>query len=362
MTGSVRVTGPPSAGVTTLVAALRTRLPGVVFAEDEDRHGADPAVVVFAVSAVAPMAGSDRALLRAAAGGAAPVLAAVTKTDAHHDWRAVLETNRAMVAAEFPDLPWAGVAAGPQPWLDDLVDLLGRALALPRRRPAPAARTVVLRDRVQRVRVALSHDARTRCAALRGELHDEIADLGRRRFDHFTAHVRRRAAEIFAEVDREVTAELAGVAADLGLPPPPTNPGAPPVVTGPALRPRRQENRLATLLGVGFGLGVALAVSRLLSGLDPGLTVAGLFAGGVTGLAVTAWVVGIRGLLHDRAALDRWVAEVCALLRSAADETVALRVLDAESAWTREAFEGRRGRMFGGSDEFAGRKLRVTDR
>ena len=52
------------------------------------------------------------------------------------------------------------------------------------------------------------------------------------------------------------------------------------------------------------------------------------------GLLVTVWVVGIRGLLHDRAVLDRWVTDVTATLRSTVEERVATRVLAAETALT----------------------------
>ena len=84
------------------------------------------------------------------------------------------------------------------------------------------------------------------------------------------------------------------------------------------------------LLGAGFGLGVALAASRLFTGLAPGLTAVGALAGGLLGLLLTVWVVGIRGLLHDRALLDRWVGRVTATLREDAEALVATRVLAAE--------------------------------
>jgi hypothetical protein len=90
------------------------------------------------------------------------------------------------------------------------------------------------------------------------------------------------------------------------------------------------------VLGAGFGLGVALAVTRLFAGLAPGLTVAVLVAGGLVGLLLTVWVVGIRGLLHDRAVLDRWVTDVTTALRSAGEERVATRVLAAETVLTSE--------------------------
>ena len=102
----------------------------------------------------------------------------------------------------------------------------------------------------------------------------------------------------------------------------------------PPLKSRRLETQLVMILGAGFGFGVALAVTRLFAGLAPGLTIAGLIAGGVVGLLLTVWVVGIRALLHDRAVLDRWVGDVTAALRSVVEERVATRVLAAETALT----------------------------
>jgi hypothetical protein len=45
-------------------------------------------------------------------------------------------------------------------------------------------------------------------------------------------------------------------------------------------------------------------------------------------------VVGTRGLLRDRALLDRWAGEATALLQSAVEQLVATRVLSAESSLT----------------------------
>src|SRR6185369_17797447 len=101
-------------------------------------------------------------------------------------------------------------------------------------------------------------------------------------------------------------------------------------LSSPPVESRRLETQLMMLLGAGFGLGVALAVTRLFAGLAPGLTIAGLVAGGAVGLLLTVWVVGIRGLLHDRAVLDRWVSDVIATLRSLVEELVASRVLTAD--------------------------------
>jgi len=147
--------------------------------------------------------------------------------------------------------------------------------------------------------------------------------------------VRTRAGEVFDEVDEGITTHLGDVATELDLSasePPPPMPR--PEVSKPPLKSRRLETQLTMILGAGFGFGVALAVTRLFAGLAPGLTIAGLVAGALVGLLVTVWVVGIRGLLQDRAVLERWVSDVTAGLRSTVEERVATRVLAAETALT----------------------------
>ncbi|BBY18402.1 hypothetical protein [Mycolicibacterium litorale] len=389
-TDAVLVTGPWLAGVSSLAAALRSRLPEVTFVEaDELAVGTAPRAVVFAVSAAAPVTPSDCELLDLAAAHTDGVVGVVTKTDAHHDWREVLATDRDLLAAHRPRytrLPWVGAAAAPDagdPAVDQLVDLLRGLLSDPDllrrnrlrawesqldkvitryradgdgadrqarvstlrsqrddirrgRRLEKSQRTIALRSQVQQARVQLAYFARNRCASVRGELQEDITGLGRRRFAAFEDGARRRAAEVMAEVDEGVTTHLTAVAADLHLDavPAPDGPAAVPDLPGPPLRSRRLETRLMMLLGAGFGLGVALAVSRLFTGVAPGLTVAGVLAGAAAGLAVAVWVVGIRGLLHDRGVLDRWVVDLTAALRSAAEEAVATRVVAAEAALT----------------------------
>jgi transposase len=50
-------------------------------------------------------------------------------------------------------------------------------------------------------------------------------------------------------------------------------------------------------------------------------------------------VVGVRGLLHDRAVLDRWVIKITTGLRTAMEEWVAVSVLAAEASLGRSAAE-----------------------
>jgi len=51
-------------------------------------------------------------------------------------------------------------------------------------------------------------------------------------------------------------------------------------------------------------------------------------------LVVTFVVINIRGLLRDRALLDRWAGDVTSSLQSVTEELVATRVLVAESVLT----------------------------
>ena len=94
----VLVTGPWLAGVTSLVAALRERMPEQDFVEADELGPADaPVAVVFVVSAVAPLTESDCALVERAARHTDLVIGVVTKIDAHRDWRDVLAADRALL-------------------------------------------------------------------------------------------------------------------------------------------------------------------------------------------------------------------------------------------------------------------------
>jgi ribose 1,5-bisphosphokinase PhnN len=393
----VLVTGPWLAGATSLIDALRERMPDQTFVEADDLRPADaPAAVVFVVSAIASLTESDCALVDLAANYTDLVIGVVSKIDAHRNWREALAANRARLAARAPryrHVQWVGAAAAPdlgEPRLDELVGLLRQRLADPDvarrnrlrawevrlstaidryqiaaagsdrqaqvctlrknrddilrgRRLSKSERTIALRSQIQQARVQLTYFARNRCTSVRAELQEDASNWGhlplagesRRRVGEFESYVRTRAGEVVDEVDEGITTHLGDVATELGLsaPPPPPELRAP-EVSQPPLKSRRLETQLVMILGAGFGFGVALAVTRLFAGLAPGLTIAGLIAGGLVGLLLTVWVVGIRALLRDRAVLDRWVADVTAALRSVVEERVATRVLAAETALT----------------------------
>ncbi|MCX2931864.1 hypothetical protein ORI20_16400 [Mycobacterium sp. CVI_P3] len=390
----VLVAGPWLAGTSSLVAALRARLPGQrVLEPGELGPGEAPTAVVFVVSATAPLADSDCALLDVVAADTDALIGVVSKIDVHRTWREVLDADRALVtrwAPRYADVPWVGVAAAPDlgpPAVDDLVAILSTTLAdgalhqrnslrawenrllaaaqrldrdvedadreaklaalcehrarvLHRFRVDRAERTIALRSRIQQARVQLSSFVRSRCADARIELKDDVAAMTRRRLGGFTDEVRRRVAEVSDEVNEEVGHQLVDLGEQLGLaiqtpaePAPVIEVGAAPPRAGSA------ETRLTMLLGAGFGLGVALTVNRLSAGLAPQWTATGVVAAVVAGLAVTAWLVGVRVLLHDRVVLDRWAGEVVAGLRAALEEWVVTCVLAAEAAVGRAAAE-----------------------
>lgn len=413
----VLVTGPWLAGVTGVAVALRERLPQRIFVEATDlAAGEVPAAVVFVVSAAAALTDSDCLLLDAAVEHTDAVIGVVSKIDVHRHWRQMLQAARETLAAHAPhyrDVVWIAAAAAPaqgEPRVHDLVAEVAKRLddkdlarrnrlrawesqlradtdrmerdaegvgwrtrvtllqqhrdeSLRARRLAKSERAIALRSRIAQARVQLTHFARKRCSSVRGELAEDAAGMTRRRLPEFEAYLRGRVAEVVAEVDQGVSEHLTDLTHELSLTgePAPEATALPVVeVTEPALKSRRSETQLMMLLGLGFGLGVAVTLSRLVAHLAAGLTVAGAVACAAIGLAVAAWVVQIRGLLRDRAVLDRWVGEVIAALRAAVEELVALRVVSADSVLTAELAERDEADTARVADEVAGlgRELR----
>lgn len=405
----VLVSGPWLAGVSGVAVALRERLPDLAVVEATDLPaGEAPVAVVFVVSAAAALTESDCLLLDRAASDTDVVIGVVAKVDAHRHWQEMLGLARQTLAGyarRYRDVPWVGAAAAPdrrEPRMGDLVAEVRKRLADPavarrnrlrswesrllaemgrygragvavvdperrarvaqlqqqrdsavrQRRLAKSERTIALRSRVAQARVQLSHFARKRCSSVRSELQEDAAGVTRRRLAEFEAYVHERVGEVVAEVDEGAGEQLADVADELGLTQAAQAARALPQVevAEPALKSRRLETQLMMLLGSGFGLGVALTLSRLFADLAPQLRAVGAAACALVGLAVTVWVVSTRGLLRDRAVLDRWVGEVIAALRSTVEELVALRVLSAESALSAELagqIEAEGGRVTG---------------
>jgi hypothetical protein len=353
----VLVVGPRLAGVDGLVGALLGELPDHVVTGPDGLAGRVPDAVVGVVSAVAPLTRTDWDGIERAAAGVDLLIGAVSKIDAHRGWRAVADADRTLAAgwtARRRPVPWVGVAAKPDLGVSrvgDLVVLLRDELADPgldrrnhlRRvelgtgvsRP-PGPNPVALRAVVQRTRLRLLRSVRDGSSTLRAQLRDDASAVRAAGSGRFETAVRAEAARFLAGVDDEVTRAVDEAAAELGCGrPSATQQVDPPDLSRSPSSSRRLEGRLMAVLGVGFGLGIALASSRLLAGLARGPSLLGLAAGLAVGLALVVWVVRVRGLLHERALLDRWVNDVVATLRWHGEAMVAERLLAAESTWVR---------------------------
>jgi hypothetical protein len=387
----VLVTGPWLAGATSLIAALRDRLPEHALVETRDLAITEaPKAVVFVASAVAPLTESDCALLDLATSSTDLVIGVVSKIDAHPSWSEVLAADKQVLCAHadrYRDMVWVGVAAAPEvgePNVDELVDVMRQRLddsELPRRNRLRAwetrlqaaaqrceeeaegagrdARMAELREqrtaavqqrqltqserssdlgrRIEQARVQLTQFARNRCSSVHSELTEDVTAMMRRRLGAFEDYVRKRVDEVVAEVNFGVNTHLSDVATELGVTPPPAPPPPPsPLVPSPTLKPHGLQIWLMVLLGACVGVGLASAVTLLVAKLAPGYTVAALVAAGVVGSIVAVSAVAMLGLRRDRAELDRWLSGIIAELRAAVEQLVSRRVPTAETALTDE--------------------------
>jgi hypothetical protein len=337
-------------------------MPDHVVVEGAALAGERPAVVVVVASAVAPMAESDCAGIDVVTAEVDAVVGVVAKIDAHRGWRGVLAADRATLAARSPryrSIPWLGIAAAPDVGdvnVDELVmalrELLDesperlarvgrlrvcRATLVRERRSARTERAMTLRAGLQRERLRLGRFVRLRCAGLRATFRAAAAEVPRGRAREFEGTLAAEAQEVLAELDERIAAGLGELAAALGVAAPATpGPNVAPELPGLPVPTPGVESRLTVALGAGFGLGVAMAVSRVVTGLAPGLTVAALVVGGLAGCALTAWLVMARALLQHRAALDRWVTEAVAALRLHSEDAIAVALLAAEVGFVAE--------------------------
>ena len=336
----IAVAGTPGSGVSTLAATLTSALPDHDVVEWTARQcGETPDVVVFTVTAAAPMTASQWALLGSVLKitGQAAVVVAVSKIDLHRDWADVLEVNRRTWVADRVAPTWVAVAADPDigdPQTDGLIDAVRHCR--PRRAPVRDRRAQAIEGRgeLAQARLRLSRTIRSGCAELRGELHHQATRLDRRGLRDFRERALVRIAAAVAEWDQAMSEEFDAIMRGSGIdvaafpdePPPAPFPAALPDGL-PGADPT--EVRLTMLIGVVFGLGAALTASRLLAGVVEGWAPA---AGAVVGLGLALWVIGARRLLSDRAAALRWTADVLAGARHTLEERVASRALVVEVA------------------------------
>jgi hypothetical protein len=365
---AILVAGPRLAGTTSLRRELQRQLPSHSFIEFEDLGPADrPIAVVFVVSGAAQMVRSDCQLLDRVAARTDAVLGVVAKIDAHRSWRSVLDSNRDLVAGyltRYAVMPWIGVAAAPDlggAKVDGLISAIESVLAEPhlalrnrlraeltrhdavltglrrRRRAVLRAhergrvdRAAVLRRRIQTVRLELSGCARRSCEWVRTESLRDVDSVTGRASSSFLTLVRQRAETALRDIDTAARQRFVEIEQELRLRSKPVT-VAETSISFPSVPPaRRLESRLATLLGLTFGLGVTLTLGRVLMDVPPPWGPVTLMASLLLGAGLGLWVAGTRGLLHRRANLDRWINEVAVALRAAIEERVVSQALATE--------------------------------
>jgi len=385
---AVLVIGPPLSGATSLARVLRDRLPEWRFVE-RLAEGEGPIAIVFVVSAAAPLVASDCRLLDTPASVTDLMIAVVSKIDVHRGWRDVLERNRDILAAHF-ECPrrvwWVGASMVPdlgEPDVGALAETLRSALTegdlarrnelrasqsrlmwlerervgalnalgaerdsvVRARRLARSGQSIALRMEVQQSRVQLLDFVREGCVSTRATLLNTLSATSRSELAAFpsraVAMLADLAGEVVREADRRLGTERLGaqrVAANDGTPRAPIGEVIRDTCPTPP-RPSRQEARLATLVGAGFGIGLALTIWRLLAGFAPGWSLeCGVGCGGM-GLAAAFWTVRARQVIHGRAVLDRWVGDIADRARTALEGWVTWRMLGVEAHWSEAAAE-----------------------
>jgi hypothetical protein len=344
-----------------VVAVLRERMPEASVVEVDELGPTElPTAAVVVLSAVAPMTESDCRHVDIAISRADFVIGAVSKVDAHRGWREVLATG----SLRYSGMPWLAVAAQPDvgaPKVDELVEALrsglreptrrrrnmlresnisrlrnARATALRDGRQTSSQRARVLRGGLAEARAALGRFVRERCSTMRTDFRARAAELCRGGGTRFEADLRDEVESTLDELEARLLARNAELAETLGvvMSAHRARPGRPQLAAPPTAP--THERRLTLVLGAGFGLGVAMAVSRLLGGLAPGLELGAFVVGGLSGLTLTTWLVMTRALLHQRALLDRWVTEVVSTTRWHGDELLAGWLLAAELGFAAE--------------------------
>lgn len=227
------------------------------------------------------------------------------------------------------------------------------------------ARMTQLRTDLSRVRMELNHEVGGRCRQAAAAVREELERADRAGVRGFPRRLRRRLADVDAELaaraDDTVAAALpasgggsgsvqggrggqpAPDGSDVGHSrsgancPAPSGRGVPDGY-GPPARPRATEDRLMILMGASGGLGVGRVVVSMpfVSGVFDGAWAwfawpATLLLGGL----VAWWIVRARAHLGDRARTRQWANEQIAEFRAGWEQYVARRMLEVEARGVR---------------------------
>jgi hypothetical protein len=194
-----------------------------------------------------------------------------------------------------------------------------------------ADRSSALRKGIQQARLELIGCARRRCELARTEFQQGVDVVTRRTLSSFRNRVCRRAEMVVDEIGATVRQHLTELEWDRDLRVESMERVAVAARDFPPLpRIRRLEGRLTMLLGLSFGIGLTLALARALTDLPTPWGRIGLMVSLLLGTSLGLWVARTRSMLQRQVNLDRWVNDVAAELRVAAQELVVSQLLAAE--------------------------------
>lgn len=199
-------------------------------------------------------------------------------------------------------------------------------------------RRALLHNRIQRARVDSLHTAADDLRALGAEVKESIDTAGRAELEHLPAHVAESANMALVRADVALTGLLRQIASDLGLPPT-LRERVPAEVSIDVGRPGRRrgiEDRIMVALGASAGVGLGRIVVSPLT-LVPAWAVANTVVSLLLGGVLAWWLTRSRALVAERTHLRGWVQESLARVKSAVEQRLLSRILDAESAFAEAA-------------------------
>ena len=194
-------------------------------------------------------------------------------------------------------------------------------------------RRALLHNRIQRVRVESLHAAAEDLRTLGVEVRATVDGARRAELKHLPAHVAESARDAQRRAESALTAGLRAVEADLGLPPTQVESSVAeaPLDIGEPSRRRGIEDAVMIVVGASAGVGLGrLVVSPM--ALVPAWAVANTVVTLVLGGVLAWWITRSRALVADRAHLRGWTQECLARVKSAVEQRLLSRILDAESA------------------------------
>ncbi|MBY6412930.1 hypothetical protein HQ346_21880 [Rhodococcus sp. BP-252] len=208
-----------------------------------------------------------------------------------------------------------------------------RADLLERRDRERRVRTTTLRNRLQMLRVDVTHEIGEESRTFVAGAREAIASATRSELRHLPADLSQQLTKAGRRVDGGVTERVQAIATDveidIELPSTATQLAR---IEPPARRRRTVEDKVMVVVGASAGVGLARIVVSPLSML-PAFEVAVVPAALLLGAFSAWWVVRARASVADRAHLRTWTSDAAASAKSSWEQAAQARMLAVEEAF-----------------------------